>query len=168
MEARQLLPNHSLHLFPGWLIVSPLHDGWQLSTWKKCFSWPQHWGQIRWGLLSSGRWNYTFTLFQSLNCSPSIRVAHATLPEELEMLKFPQEVTVRQCISDGGGGCFTKPVKTMDTCDNTATVSWGRDTIRTGTRAQSWIHLLGSQTDRWEKNRCYKKSKDYHCPRIRN
>lgn len=54
-------------------------------------------------------------LFQSSNHSPSIGIARATLPKELEMLKFPQEVTVRQFISDGGRGCFTKPVKTMDT-----------------------------------------------------
>lgn len=124
--------------------------------------------QMRFAFIWQGL-HYTSTcLLRRLKHSPSMRVAHATLPEELEMLNFPQEVTVRQCITDGGGGCFTKPVKIMCTCDNTATVSWGGDNSRTGTRTQSLIHLWGSQRGRWEKNRCYKKFKDYHCHRKRN
>lgn len=73
--------------------------------------------QMRFAFICQGL-HYTLTgLLQSLNCSLNICVAHATFPDELEMLKFPQEVTVRQCISDGGGGFFTKPVEITDTCN---------------------------------------------------
>lgn len=88
---------------------------------------------------------YTFTrLPQGLNYSATIRVAHATLAEELEMLKFPQEVTVGQRISDVlRGGHFVEPVNRPRALATTHPVNWGRDTRRTETRAQSRIHLLG-------------------------
>lgn len=64
---------------------------------------------------------YTFTrLSQGLNHRLTIRVAHAALAEELEMLKFPQEVTVGQHIGDVlRGGHFAEPVNRLRTLATT-------------------------------------------------
>lgn len=60
---------------------------------------------------------YTSTcLSQGLNHSPTIRGTPATLAKELEMLNFPQEVTVGQRISDGlRSGRFAEPVNGLQT-----------------------------------------------------
>ena len=69
----------------------------------------------------------TFTrLLQGLNHSPTIRVAHAALAKELEMLKFPQEVTVGQSIRDVlRGGHFAEPLKRLRTLATTHPQSTG-------------------------------------------
>lgn len=100
---------------------------------------------------------YTFShLSQGLNHSLTIRVAHAMLAEELEMLTFPQEVTVGQRICDT---CLKRQLLqgtcklATGTCyNNISTAKWNRYTRGTETRAQSQIHLLGSQMDSCEKS----------------
>jgi len=70
---------------------------------------------------------YAFVcLSQGLNHSPTSCVAHATLAKELEMLKFPQEVTVGQRIDDVlRGGHFGEPVNRLQTLATTHLQSTG-------------------------------------------
>lgn len=82
-------------------IVRLLHDGWQLSMCKMFFMIPApEAGRMRFAFIWQGI-QYAFShLSQGLNHSLTIRVAHTMLAKELEMLTFPQEVTVGQRICD--------------------------------------------------------------------